>query len=173
MNDIKIKELKIKYNNKFILSEIRRYVMKHIQWLNDVLIDIERVDCIIFEKNLNSAAKSLKLSNSFVTLRNDIQTRQKSSNFWSYSFLKTSLTFANLLKFVSFIESSWLISFLLLNSFMCFWKRMFHSFENSLNKKSWTFWRSFLSIRSFLFSLIMKMTLSFAINASLEDWKKF
>jgi hypothetical protein len=38
---------------------------------------------------------------------------------------------------------------------MHFWKRMFHSIENSLNKKSWTFLRSFLSILSFLFSLIM------------------
>jgi hypothetical protein len=31
VNDIKIKESKTTYNNEFILSEIRRYVMKHIQ----------------------------------------------------------------------------------------------------------------------------------------------
>ncbi len=31
VDDIEVKELKIKYNNKFILFEIRRYVMKHIQ----------------------------------------------------------------------------------------------------------------------------------------------
>jgi hypothetical protein len=31
VNDIKVKELKTTYNNEFILSEIRRYVMKHIQ----------------------------------------------------------------------------------------------------------------------------------------------
>jgi hypothetical protein len=31
VNDIKMKKSKITYNNKFILSEIRRYVMKHIQ----------------------------------------------------------------------------------------------------------------------------------------------
>jgi hypothetical protein len=31
VNDIEIKESKITYNNEFILSEIRRYVMKHIQ----------------------------------------------------------------------------------------------------------------------------------------------
>jgi hypothetical protein len=41
---------------------------------------------------------------------------------------------------------------------MRFWKRMFHLFENLFNKKSWTFLRSLLSILSFLFSLIMKMT---------------
>jgi hypothetical protein len=31
VNDIEIKELKTTYNNEFILYEIRRYVMKHIQ----------------------------------------------------------------------------------------------------------------------------------------------
>ncbi len=31
VDDIEVKEFKIKYNNEFILSEIRRYVMKHIQ----------------------------------------------------------------------------------------------------------------------------------------------
>jgi hypothetical protein len=31
VDDIEVKKLKIKYNNEFILSEIRRYVMKHIQ----------------------------------------------------------------------------------------------------------------------------------------------
>jgi hypothetical protein len=50
VNDIKIKESKMTYNNEFILFKIRRYVIKHIQWLNDVLIDIEKTSCIIFEK---------------------------------------------------------------------------------------------------------------------------
>jgi hypothetical protein len=45
-----MKELKITYNDEFIVFEIRRYVMKHIQWLNDVLTNIEKIDCIIFEK---------------------------------------------------------------------------------------------------------------------------
>jgi hypothetical protein len=31
VDDIEVKKLKIKYNNEFILFEIRRYVMKHIQ----------------------------------------------------------------------------------------------------------------------------------------------
>jgi hypothetical protein len=31
VNDIELKRSKITYNNEFILSEIRRYVMKHIQ----------------------------------------------------------------------------------------------------------------------------------------------
>jgi hypothetical protein len=31
VNDIKLKKSKITYNDEFIVSEIRRYVMKHIQ----------------------------------------------------------------------------------------------------------------------------------------------
>jgi hypothetical protein len=31
VNDIEVKKSKMTYNNEFILSEIRRYVMKHIQ----------------------------------------------------------------------------------------------------------------------------------------------
>jgi hypothetical protein len=61
VNDIEVKNLKTTYNNEFILSEIRRYVMKHIQWLNDVLIDIERTNCIIFEEKSQFCCEQLKV----------------------------------------------------------------------------------------------------------------
>jgi hypothetical protein len=56
-----VKESKITYNNEFILFEIRRYVMKHIQWLNDVLTDIERADCTIFEKKSQFCCERLRV----------------------------------------------------------------------------------------------------------------
>ncbi len=59
VNDIEMKESKITYNDEFIVSEIRRYVMKHIQWLNDVLTNIERVDCIIFEEKSQFCCEEL------------------------------------------------------------------------------------------------------------------
>ncbi len=61
VNDIEVKESKITYNNEFILFEIRRYVMKHIQWLNDVLTDIERADCTIFEKKSQFCCERLRV----------------------------------------------------------------------------------------------------------------
>ncbi len=61
VNDIEVKESKITYNDEFIVSEIRRYVMKHIQWLNDVLADIERVDCTIFEKKSQFCCEELRV----------------------------------------------------------------------------------------------------------------
>jgi hypothetical protein len=61
VNDIEVKSLKTTYNNEFILSEIRRYVMKHIQWLNDVLIDIERANCITFEEKFQFCCEELRI----------------------------------------------------------------------------------------------------------------
>jgi hypothetical protein len=61
VNDIKMKKLKITYNNEFIHSMIRRYVIKHIQWLNDVLTDIERIDNIIFEKKSQFCCEELRI----------------------------------------------------------------------------------------------------------------
>ncbi len=61
VNNIKMKESKITYNDEFIVSEIRRYVMKHIQWLNDVLANIERIDCIIFEKKSQFCCEELRV----------------------------------------------------------------------------------------------------------------
>jgi hypothetical protein len=61
VNDIEIKKLKTTYNNEFSLFEISRYVMKHIQWLNNVLIDIERTNCIIFEENFQFCCEELKI----------------------------------------------------------------------------------------------------------------
>ena len=41
LNDVKVKNLKIKYNNEKVSSKIRKYVLKHLQNLNQVLASIE------------------------------------------------------------------------------------------------------------------------------------
>jgi hypothetical protein len=56
-----MKESKITYNDEFIVFEIWRYVMKHIQWLNDVLTNIEKVDCIIFEEKSQFCCEELRV----------------------------------------------------------------------------------------------------------------
>jgi hypothetical protein len=61
VNDIKVKKSKITYNNEFIFFKIRRYVLKHIQWLNDVLTNIERTDCIIFEEKSQFCCEELRV----------------------------------------------------------------------------------------------------------------
>jgi hypothetical protein len=82
-------------------------------------------------------------------------------------------TFANLLKFVFSIKFSLLISFLLLNQFMRFWKKTFHSFKNSLNKKTMNIFKiAFINFFVFTFIDYEIDVVILAINASFEDWKK-
>jgi hypothetical protein len=61
VNDIEVRKSKITYNNEFIFSEIRRYVINHIQWLNDVLTNIEKINCIIFEKKSQFCCEELRI----------------------------------------------------------------------------------------------------------------
>jgi hypothetical protein len=47
MNDINIKGPKTIYNNEEIIPEIRKYILKHIIWINRVLADLERAEYTI------------------------------------------------------------------------------------------------------------------------------
>jgi hypothetical protein len=47
MDDIGIKESKTTYNNKKVIFGIRRYILKHIIWMDGVLANLERVRCTI------------------------------------------------------------------------------------------------------------------------------
>jgi hypothetical protein len=43
MNDIGVKKPKTTYNNEKVIPEIRKYILKHIIWINEVLANLERV----------------------------------------------------------------------------------------------------------------------------------
>ena len=62
LNDVEIKKSKnIFANHKKIAFDIRKKTLKHIQWLNYVLIDVERADCIIFEKKSQFCCAKIKI----------------------------------------------------------------------------------------------------------------
>ena len=42
--------LDLNYNNKETLSAMQLYILKHIQWLNAILINLKKTDCMIFDK---------------------------------------------------------------------------------------------------------------------------
>ena len=44
LNDVRVKNLKIKYNDEKMSSKIRKYILKHLQHLNQVLMSIELSD---------------------------------------------------------------------------------------------------------------------------------
>jgi hypothetical protein len=47
MDDISIKGPKTTYNNEKIISEIRKYILKHIIWMDGVLTNLERIEYTI------------------------------------------------------------------------------------------------------------------------------
>jgi hypothetical protein len=47
LNDIEIKNSKIKYDNEEIAFDIRRYILEHIKSLNAVLVDLKRANITI------------------------------------------------------------------------------------------------------------------------------
>ena len=49
VNNIKVKDLKIIYSDEKFLSEIRRYILKHLQNLDIILINIKITKAVISE----------------------------------------------------------------------------------------------------------------------------
>ena len=47
VDDINIDDSRSNYDNKEILFEMRLYILKHIQWLNAILMNLKKTDCTI------------------------------------------------------------------------------------------------------------------------------
>ena len=50
LNDVRVKDSKIKYNDEKMSSEVRKYMLKHLQHLNQVLVSIELFDAKLNEE---------------------------------------------------------------------------------------------------------------------------
>ena len=61
LDDIEIKELKTKYQNQEIISEIQQFILEHVQWLNAVLADLKWADCIMSEKKSQFCMSDIKI----------------------------------------------------------------------------------------------------------------
>ena len=63
VNDISIKGLKIKYENKEIskLSEIQRFIMKHLQNIDYILTDLKHTELILIILKLMFCFLKIKL----------------------------------------------------------------------------------------------------------------
>ena len=61
IDDINIKDSRSNYNEKEFLSEIWLFIMKHFQWLNAVLVNLGKTDCIISNKRSRFCLFELKI----------------------------------------------------------------------------------------------------------------
>ena len=50
VNDINVNESCLNYENKKILSEMQLYILKHIQWLNAIFVNLKKTDCMISDE---------------------------------------------------------------------------------------------------------------------------
>ena len=61
INDINVKNLRSNYNEKFFFSEIWLFIMKHVQWLNAMLMNLGKINCTISDKKFQFYMFELKI----------------------------------------------------------------------------------------------------------------
>jgi hypothetical protein len=161
------------YNNEFILFEIRRYVMKHIQWLNDVLIDIEKANCIIFEKKSQFCCEELRI----VEFVYDVEKRHSNTakmikilNWFFCQNVVDAREFIEICVFyrvfiADFVFIAQSIYALLKKNVSFVWKFAQQEATNTFK---------IVFINSFVFTFINYAidVVILAMNANLENWKK-
>ena len=60
IDDISVKNSRSNYDRKEIFSEIRLFIMKHVQWLNAVLMNLEKASCTILNEKSQFCIFELK-----------------------------------------------------------------------------------------------------------------
>ena len=63
LNDIKVKNSKSRYEDKKVVSEIRRFVLKHIINLDQILLNFKLIECIISRKKFQFCIFEIKIVN--------------------------------------------------------------------------------------------------------------
>ena len=70
VNNINVDGSRSNYGNKKTFSEMRLYILKHIQWLNAILMNLKKTDCIISNEKFQFCVVNFKIVD-FVCDSND------------------------------------------------------------------------------------------------------
>ena len=70
VDDINIKDSRSNYDKKEILLEIRLFIMKHVQWLNAMLVNLEKMNCMILNEKSQFYMFELKIVDFVYDLNN-------------------------------------------------------------------------------------------------------
>jgi hypothetical protein len=168
-----VKESKITYNDEFIVSEIRRYVMKHIQWLNDVLTNIEKADCIIFEKKSQFCCEELRIVEFVCDVERRHSDTAKMIKILNWSSCQDVADVREFIEICVFYRVFIADFALIAQSIYAFLKKNV-SFVWKLAQQEVMNILKIAFINSFAFTFIDYAidVVILAMNASLEDWKK-
>jgi hypothetical protein len=173
VDDIKVKELKTTYNNEFILSEIRRYVMKHIQWLNDVLTNIERSDCIIFEKKSQFCCEELRVIDFVCDVEKRYSNTTKIIKILNWSLCQNVVDVREFIEICVFYRIFIANFVLIAQSIYALLKKNVFFVWNSTQQKVMNILKiAFINSFAFIFIDYAIDVIILAMNASLENWKK-
>ncbi len=173
IDDIEMKKSKITYNDEFIVSEIRRYVMKHIQWLNDVLTNIEKIDCIIFEEKSQFCCEELRVIEFVCDVEKRHSNTTKIIKILNWSSCQNAVDVREFIEIcvfyrifiVDFVFIAQLIYALLKKNVSFVWKLVQ---QKAMNIFKIVFINSF----AFIFIDYAIDVIILAMNANLESWKK-
>jgi hypothetical protein len=172
VNDIEVKKLKTTYNNKFILSKIRRYIMKHIQWLNDVLTDIERFDCIIFEKKSQFCCEELRVIDFVCDVEKRHSNTIKIIKILNWSFCQNVADVREFIEIYVFYRVFIADFVLIASSIYVFLKKNVSFVWKLVQQEVMNIFKiAFINSFAFIFIDYAINVVILAMNANLEDWK--
>ncbi len=173
VDDIEMKKSKITYNDEFIVSEIRRYVMKHIQWLNDVLANIEKIDCIIFEKKSQFCCEELRVVEFVCDVERRHSNTAKIIKILNWSFCQDVADVREFIEICVFYRV-FIADFALISQsiYALLKKNVSFVWKLAQQKAMNTFKIAFINSFAFTFIDYAIDVVILAMNASLEDWKK-
>jgi hypothetical protein len=168
-----MKESKITYNDEFIVFEIRRYVMKHIQWLNDVLADIEKVDCIIFEKKSQFCCEELRVIEFVCDVEKRHSDTTKIIKILNWSSCQDAVDVREFIEICVFYRI-FIVDFVFIAQFIYALLKKNVSFVWKLVQQEVMNIFKIAFINSFVFTFIDYAidVVILAMNASFENWKK-
>ena len=61
VDDINVKNSRLNYNEKEILFKIQLFIIKHVQWLNAVFMNLEKMNCTILNEKFQFYIFELKI----------------------------------------------------------------------------------------------------------------
>ena len=117
VDDINVKNSRSNYDEKEILFKIRLFIMKYIQWLNAMLVNLEKISCTISDEKFQFCMSELKIVD-FIYDSND-----KSSETAKIIKILEWTFYCNVPKVRVFINVCvyyriWIINFIIIISFI-------------------------------------------------------
>ena len=61
VDDINVDDSRSNYNNKEVFFEMRLYILKHIQWLNAILMNLKKINCTISDEKSQFCVADFKI----------------------------------------------------------------------------------------------------------------